>query len=163
MTLKLSSAKSLTAVEAAALTLHRSSAGIDHADVAEKPRVLVAGLTIDILNNEQSTAIGLSAGSEFVPRFAIAHLEAIGGAGATGDTQITIGTSTGGTQIIGATALTGVDGLNDHFLIALATGLTATLTADSTIYVKVTTKDTSAGAGHLVDVYIVGETFVSGT
>jgi len=163
MTIKLSPTKSLTAAEAVALTTHRSSVGTDHADLAEKPRVLVAALAIDTLNNEQSTAIGLSAGSEFVPRYAIAHLEAIGGAGATGDTEITIGTSTGGTQILTATALTGVDGLNDHFLIALATGLTATLTADSTIYCKVTTKDTSAGAGHLVDVYIVGEVFVSGT
>ncbi len=163
MTLRLSLTKNLSAAEAVALTTHRGSVGTDHANLAAKPRVLVAGLTIDVLNNEQSTALGLSAASEFVPRYAIAHLEAIGGAGATGDTQITIGTSAGGTQILGATALTGVDGLNDRYVIALATGLTATLTADSTIYCKVTTKDTTAGAGHLVDVYIVGETFVSGT
>jgi len=163
MSIKLSPAKTLTGVEAVALTTHRTSVGVDHTNLAVKPRVLVAGLTIDVLNNEQSTAIGLSAANEFVPLFAIAHLEAIGGAGATGDTQITIGTSSGGTQILTATALTGLDGLNDHFLIPLGTAVTATLTADSTIYCKVTTKDTSAGAGHLVDVYIVGEVFVSGT
>jgi hypothetical protein len=161
MSIKLSSAKILTATEAVALTTHRTSLGVDHVNLAT--RVRVTGLTINVLNNEQSTAIGGSASNEFVPLFAIAHMEAVGGAGATGDTQITIGTSAGGTQILGATALTGLDGLNDHFLIALGAGLTTTLTTDSTIYCKVTTKDTSAGAGHLVDVYIVGYVFVSGT
>jgi hypothetical protein len=114
------------------------------------------------LNNEQSTAIGGSAASEFVPLWAIAHLEAVGGAGATGDAQITIGTSAGGTQILGATALTTLKDLNDRFVISL-NGLTDTIPANSTIYVKVTTKDTSAGVGHLIDVYLLGETFVSGT
>jgi len=163
MSIKLSPAKTLTGVEAVALTTHRTSVGVDHTNLAVMPRVLVPGLTINILNHELSTAIGLSAGSEFVPRIAIAHMEAISGAGATGDTQITIGTSAAGTQILTATALTGLIALNSHFIIALGTAVTATLTADSTIYCKVTTKDTSAGAGHLLDVYILGEVFVSGT
>jgi len=169
MTIRLSTTKILSGVEATALTTHRTSNGTDHADVvtnttelAQSERVKVAAVAIDTLNDEQSTAIGGSAANEYVPSKIVGHLEAVGGVAATGDAQITVGTSAGGTQILPATPLTGFKDLNDHFEIVIS-GLTDQITADSTLYVKCTTADTTAGAGHLADFYIVGEIVVSGT
>jgi hypothetical protein len=168
MAIRLSLTKVLTAVEADALTTHRTSAGTDHSDVvdgttelAQSERVLVAGLAMDSVN-ELFTAIGGSAANEYVPLKVIVHLEDDNaGAGATGDMQITVGTSSGGTQILGATVTAAMVTLNDRFEIDV-TGLTAAIAADSTLYVKVTTKDTTA-VGYLADVYIEGQIFVSGT
>lgn len=144
-------------------TTHAASSGTDHSAVAVKPRVIVTGCELETLNNEQSTAIGLAAGDEFVPIYAILHLEDVGaGAAAAGDAAITIGTSAGGTQILPATTLTGLNALNERFVIPIA-GLTAAIAANSTIYCKITTADTTAGAGHLLDLYLIGETFTSGT
>jgi len=163
MTIRLSPTKVLTGVEGIALTTHRTSVGTDHANLAAKPRVVVAGCEVETLNNEQSTAIGGSAANEFVPIALIFHMEAVGvGAAANGDVVVTVGITTGGTEILGVTTLTNLIALNTRFVVAL-TGLTATIPADSTIYCKVTTADTTAGAGHLLDCYLIGETFVSGT
>jgi len=167
---RLSAAKNLDAAEAVALTTHRSSAGTDHADVVtnttelgELERIAVTGVHLEILNNEQSTAIGGAAANEFVPRFIIFHMEDVGvGAAANGDAQVTVGITPGGTEILGATALTNLINLNDRFVVAI-TGLTATMPANSTLYVKVTTADTTAGADHLCDAYVLGSVFVSGT
>jgi len=168
MTVRFSTTKNIDTAEATALTTHRTSPGTDHSNVvanttelAPSLRVKVAGLAMDSVN-EVSQAIGGSASDQFVPVKVIAHLEAVGGAGATGDMQITIGTSAGGTQIKGITPLTNLKDLNDHMEIGVA-GLTDSIAADSTIYFKATTKDTTAGAGHLVDLYVVGEMFASGT
>jgi len=58
--------------------------------------------------------------------------------------------------------LTNLISLNQHF-VAVIDGLTSTMLADGTLYVKVTTADTTAGAGHLLDAYILGTIVVSGT
>ena len=163
MTAKLSSAKSLTATEADACITHRSSVGTDHSNVAQKVRVLVAGLEITTGAAEVSAAIGGSAANQFIPVKAICHMEAVTATPASGDAAISIGITTpGGVEIIGATNLTNLIGLNDRFVIAL-TGKTDPIPANSTIYVTVTTGDSTASAGHLVDVYVVGEIVVSGT
>ncbi len=163
MTIRLSATKVVDSVEAVALTTHRGSVGTDHANLAAKPRVTVTGCEVETLNNEQSTAIGGSAANEFVPIYAIFQMEAVGvGAAANGDVEITIGTSAGGTQILGATTLTNLINLNDRFVVVLA-GLTAAIAANSTVYCKITSADTTAGAAHLLDLILVGETFVSGT
>lgn len=185
MSIRLSPTTVLDSVEATALTTHRSSVGTDHANVgvndthvagdgsdhtdvatsttelAQEQRVKVSTLAMDSVN-EVSQAIGGSAANEFVPTEIVVHLEDDGAAGgATGDMQITVGTSAGGTQILGATATTNLDTLNDRFTIAI-TGLTAAIAADSTLYVKATTRDTTA-VGYTCDIYIRGQVFVSGT
>lgn len=126
-------------------------------------RVAVIGCEMETLNNEQSTAIGGNAADEYVPSEVVFHLEDVGaGAAANGDIQVSVGIAPGGTEIQVATALTTLKLLNDHFIIAVD-GLTATIPGNSTIYVKVTTKDTTAGAGHLLDAYVNGTLFLSGT
>jgi len=170
MVIRLSPTKTITSAEAVSLTTHRTSVGTDHANVvtntavlAEDERVLVAGCEMETLNNEQNTAIGGSAANEFVPSEIVFQVEDVGvGAVANGDVEVSCGITTGGTEILPATTLTNLIALNDRF-VAVITGLTATIPADSSLYVKVTTADTTAGAGHLMDAYIKGTIFVSGT
>jgi len=151
MTLRQSPTENFDAAEAAVMTT----------ELAESQRVTVSTLAMDSVN-EVSQAIGGSAANEFVPVYAIVHLEDDGVAGgATGDMAITIGITTGGTQIITATVTTALTTLNDRFKIPFP-GLTATIPANSTIYVKATTRDTTA-VGYTCDVYIQGQIFVSGT
>jgi len=186
MAIRFSPTKVVDSTEAVALTTHRSSDGTDHANVvlgdthrtgsgsdhadvasataelAKEEIVLVSAVAIDTLNDEQSTAIGGSSGNQFKPTYIEFHLEAVGGAGATGDAQITVGTSAGGTQILTATTVTNMKDLNDTFGVSV-TGLLDPIGADSTLYVKCTTADTTAGAGHLMDAHITGEIFPTGT
>jgi len=126
-------------------------------------RVAVIGCEMETLNNEQSTAIGGATANEFVPELIVFHVEDVGvGAAANGDIQVSVGNSSGGTQLLVATALTNLISLNQHYIVAVD-GLTSTMLADGTLYVKVTTADTHAGVGHLLDAYILGTLVVSGT
>lgn len=151
MAVRLSLSEVLTAPKTEAMTV----------ELAERLRVKVSTLAMDSVN-EVSQAIGGLVTDEFVPLKVIVHLEDDGAAGgATGDMAITIGTSAGGTQILTATITTALTTLNDRFEIDI-TGLTTTIPANSTLYVKATTRDTSA-AGYTCDVYIEGSVFVSGT
>lgn len=123
-----------------------------------RKRILIESLAIDTINNEKSVAIGGLATQQFAPLFAIVQMVAVGvGAAATGDTDISIGISAGGTQILTATECTGLIGINTKKVIDLSAVVKPALPASSTVYVKVTTADASAGAGHLANVYIVGE------
>ena len=130
--------------------------------VEGRRKIKVEDLAIDALNDEQTVAIGGSAGSEFCPITAIFHLKAVGAVGATGNTEITIGILAGGTEVLAATTLTGLSVLNDKFIVDLSAIVKAAIAADGDIFVKVTSADTTADAGHLVDVHIIGETFTSG-
>ena len=168
--IRLSPTKVIDAAEAVLLTTHRSSVGTDHADVvaattelAESDRILVAACQMETLNNEQTANIGGLITDEYVPTAIVFHVEAVGvGAAANGDIQVTVGTTPGGVDILPITALTNLISLNDRFTVAI-TGLTDTIPANSDLYVKVTTADTTAGAGHLMDAYFEGTIFVSGT
>lgn len=132
--------------------------------VAGRKRVVATGLHLETVNDEVSVALGGSAADEFCPITAIFHMEDVGvGAAANGDAQVTIGISTGGVQILAGTTLTNLINLNDKFIVDLSVVVKAAIPGDSTIYVKVTSADTTAGADHLADCYIIGETFVSGT
>jgi len=125
---------------------------------AQSVRVRVQNLSVETLNDEQSVAIGGAAGNQFTPHRAVVQMIDVGaGAAANGDMEITIGTASGGTQILTATACTGLIGLNTRFIIDLSAVVKPAIGADSTIYVKVTTADTTAGAGHLADVYLIGD------
>lgn len=130
------------------------------AELDAEERVKVSTLAMDSVN-EVSQAIGGDAADEFVPLYAIVHLEDDGPAvGATGDMQITIGITPGGTEIIGATVTTNLITLNQRFKIPFP-GLTSTMPANSTLYVNATTRDTTA-AGYTCDVYVHGTIFPSG-
>lgn len=162
MAIRLSTTKILDGTEAVALTTHRGSIGTDHLNVAQRPRIVVVGLEAETLNDENTAVMTLAAGDQFVPLMAIFHMEAVGvGAAANGDMHVTMGTSAGGTQLLPDTTLTSLIDLNDRFVVAL-TGLTDPIIGTATIYVKNIQADTTAGAGHLVDIYLIGETFTSG-
>jgi hypothetical protein len=131
------------------------------AELDAEERVQVSTLAMDSVN-EVSQAIGGDAADEFVPLYAIVHLEDVGVAGgATGDMQITVGITPGGTEILGATPTTNLQTLNDRFKIPFS-GLTAAIAANATLYVKATTRDTTA-VGYTCDIYIHGTIFPSGT
>jgi len=131
--------------------------------VGARQMVKVAGLEINTLNNEQHTHIGGSALYQFVPTHVVVHMEAATGTAATGDFHITIGTSTGGTQVLSSTECTGVIAINTKIVIDLTGAVKAAMPCDGAFYVKVTTADTTAAAGHLADAYIFGEIILGGT
>lgn len=127
-------------------------------DAGERLRVRVQNVAINTLNNEKSVALGGVASKQWAPTHAIVQMVDVGaGAAATGDFEITIGITSGGTQILAATACTGVIAINTKLVIDLSAVVKPALPASSTVYVKVTTADSTAGAGHLADVYLVGE------
>lgn len=145
-------------------TLVVDAAGIEAmtTELAESDRVLVAGCQMDALNDEQTANIGGAAADEYVPTAIVFHVEEVVGVAANGDIQVSAGITPGGTEILPATPLLNLISLNDRFTVAI-TGLTDTIPANSDLYVKVTTADTTAGAGHLMDAYFEGTIFVSGT
>lgn len=131
--------------------------------VGARQMVKIAALAMPTLNNEKSTAMGGSASNQFAPTHAVITVNNVGsGAAANGDMQITIGTSTGGTQIASAITCTGLNTINEKLVVDLTGATKAAIPCNSTIYVKVTTADTTAGAGHLADVYLFGEVFAGG-
>ena len=126
-------------------------------------RVHIAGLDITTLGAEASAALTGLAAWEFSPLYAVVQMEAVVGGPPTGDFAISLGITTpGGVEILAATVCTGTIALNDKFLINLV-GHFAPIPGNSTVYATVTTVDTAAAAGTLADIYLVGETFISGT
>lgn len=124
----------------------------------------VASVAIDTLNDEQSVALGGKSTDEFCPSLAVVQVVDVGaGAGAAGDLAISIGITSGGTEILAAKVCTGLIALNTKFIIDLSEIVKPAMPANSTVYVKVTTCDTTAGAGHLADVYLFGQTILSAT
>jgi hypothetical protein len=110
----------------------------------------VTVLDIGTLNDEQSIVLGGDASKHLRPwRFTV-HLHTVAGS-PNGDAQIRIGTSSGGNQILSDTPLTGLDGQHKTFDIDI-TNVQPAITADSTIYVRVTTADTGASANTLCNV-----------
>lgn len=135
-----------------------ASLNVVNATVGARRIVKIEDLAIPTLNNEKSKAVGGSATEQLCPVAAMVHLKAVGtGTAASGDVEISIGTSAGGTQIKTAGAATGLTGLNGKFVFDLTGGLKAAIAGNATFYAKVTTADTTAGAGHLADVYVICE------
>ncbi|MDD5511912.1 MAG: hypothetical protein PHI12_14065 [Dehalococcoidales bacterium] len=119
-------------------------------------RMHVAGLAVDTLNDEKAVAIGGVATKQFAPTCVIARMATVVGAVATGDVEFSVGITPGGTEIMAATVATNLIALNDKVVIPLS-GKSASIPANSTVYVKVTTIDTTAGAGTLANVDVCGE------
>ena len=120
------------------------------ADWLKLEQSTVEDVDIGTLNDVQSVALGGLVITHLSPwRFTL-HLHTLTGA-PSGDAVIRIGTSSGGNQILGDTTLTGFDTLHKTFNVVME-GAAIALTGDSTIFVKVTTADTGAAAGTLVNV-----------
>jgi hypothetical protein len=126
------------------------------ATVGVRLRAQAADLDLQTLNDEVSVALGGAATDKFVPTLLIVDITAITGA-ANGDAEITVGTATGGTQILTATALTGLNALNERISIDLTGATKAAIAGDATIYVKCTTADTGAGTVLTATATIIGE------
>jgi len=121
----------------------------------EKVRVLVEDLDIVTLNDEQSKEIGGVATKQFVPVTAVVHCTGVGGTLA-GDGEITIGITTGGTEILAATVIA-VTTLNDKLVVDLSAVKKAAMGGNAEVFVKVTKADTTGTAGSLANVYLFGE------
>jgi len=124
--------------------------------VPEKVSVLVEGLDAQSVN-EQSTAIGGASTNQFAPTHAIVHLQSIAGTALAGDTDITIGIASAGTEILAQTECTGLINVDDKFIIDLSAVVKPAMPADGTIFVKVVVADTNADDANLFNVTLVGE------
>jgi hypothetical protein len=94
---------------------------------------------------ETTAALSGAAGQDFAPEQITIHLTAVG-APLNGNTAITLGTTTGGTELLPATTLTGLTTLNQTFAIVL-TGAFPAIAGNATLYLNVTSADTGAGTG----------------
>lgn len=102
------------------------------------------GLALRTLNNEVAAALNGTAAKKFIPEGIDFVITALSGAPA-GDAIVTVGTTAGGTQILPATPLTGLNAVGETDPIVL-TGIFPSIAGNATLYVKVTTADTGAGS-----------------
>jgi len=96
-----------------------------------------------------------AATSAFLPKEAVFVVNA-GAAALAGDVTISIGTTPGGAEIMGATQLTGLATAGQQFRIAL-TGLMPAIAGNADLDVTVTIDDTGVGAAATMTGYILGE------
>jgi hypothetical protein len=115
--------------------------------IAEGTRIRAKFTGIDVKALAAYTAVvnGIST-DRFVPTNIIVRLTAVG-APLNGNTQITIGTTAGGTQLLPATTLTGLTTLNHTFSIPITGLIAAAILANATLHTSVTSADTGAGTG----------------
>jgi len=125
-------------------------------NLGDKLRKTVTALDIVTLNDEQSVALGGDALHQWAPVTAVVQITGVGGTIA-GDAQITIGITTGGTEILAATALTGAVTINEMLIIDLSAVAKPAIPANSTVFVKVTSADSTGTAGSLASVHLMGE------
>jgi len=128
-------------------------------NLGDKIRVIVEDIDIVTLNDEQSVALGGPASKEFCPVTAILQCVGVGGTIA-GDGEVTIGITSGGTQILAATASLAVL-VNEKLVVDLSAVKKPAIPANSTIYVKVTKADTTGTAGSLINCVLMGEVIPS--
>ncbi|MBN2258371.1 MAG: hypothetical protein JW704_11210 [Anaerolineaceae bacterium] len=121
----------------------------------KRTKALIAGLDLQTLNDEVSAAIDGDVIEDWVPTKAVVSVTGITGA-ANGDAEITIGTVSGGTQILGATAV-GVSAADERVVIDLSGKVMDKIAGNATLFVKCTTADTGAGTALAVNVAIYGE------
>jgi len=103
-----------------------------------------AGLALRTLNNEVAAVLNGTAAKKFIPEGIDFVVTAITGAPA-GNAIVTVGTTAGGTQILPATSLTGLNAVGETFPVQI-TGILPSIAGTATLYVKCTTADTGAGS-----------------
>jgi len=121
----------------------------------KRTKAEIVGLDLQTLNDEVSAAIDGDVNDDWVPTIAVVSVTGITGA-ANGDAEVTIGTASGGTQILGATAL-GVSAADERVVIDLTGTVMDKIAGNATLFVKCTTADTGAGTALAVTVAIYGE------
>ena len=126
---------------------------VDEAELLADDGFALAAINLKAVA-ETTGVLNGTAAQDFAFEYVIVHCTAVGG-GLNGNVEITIGTSSGGTQVLSATPLTGLNTLNQTFQIAL-TGLFRPVAGNATLYVNVTSADTGAGTG-TADVIIRGK------
>jgi len=126
---------------------------------AEEVISTVLVLPLQTLNHEHSAALDGTALKAFMPRRiqVFCRTATLAGDLPTGDAQITVGTGAGGTQLLPATALTGLNVVGESVEILLA-GIFLAIAGNATLFAKVTTADTKGGA-----CAITADVIVSGT
>jgi hypothetical protein len=164
MTYRISPTVVLTAVEEAALTLHRSSDGKNHADVVSNTAAIAAivddhvschcvALDIKADESEKSAALTGLVGKHFIPTHLVLTVTTnVGALNANG--TINIGTGADGAQIAAAVALTGLTAVGATRIVPLA-AMTQTILGNATLYANVEAADTGAGT-LAIDVWVIG-------
>jgi len=103
---------------------------------------------------QYNAALNGTAGGQFLPKELIFRCTA--GAALNGDVTVTVGTAAGGTQLLVATQLTGLDTADEIFRIPLA-GEMPNILGNATLYCDVTIADTGGGATGTMELWIKGE------
>jgi hypothetical protein len=117
MSVRMSAAVVLTAATAG----HATASGASHSLVQDNT-VKATCVGVDLLSgaSEISAALSGSASKKFKPKRAIIRVTAQTGAGATGNSQVQIGTATGLADIMPATVMTGLQTVGQCFEVNLA-------------------------------------------
>jgi hypothetical protein len=104
--------------------------------------------------SEQSGAINCLVANHFVPTHVVLNVSGTAGA-LNADGTVNIGTSSGGTQIASAVALTGLTAVGATRVVPISGAQTHTVLGNATLYANVEAAETGAGTLTL-DVKIFG-------
>lgn len=137
----------------------------DGADVTDAVNVAAAGALMDIRSyhasldikvdeSEVSAALNGDVSKQFVPTHIVIKVASATAPNADG--TINVGTSTDGSDILSAQALTGLDAAGKVRIVPLAEA-TYNIAGNATLYVNVEAAD--SGTALVVDVYVVGRQF----
>ena len=143
MSVRMSPTVVLTAVAQDAATAHITADGLSHSTV-EDNTVISTHAALDLLNaaSEIDAALSGDVAKKFKPTRAIIRVDTQTGAGATGDSQVQIGTSIAGTDVMAATVMTNLMTVGQCFIVDL-TGVFPDIAGNATLHVKVAVVDTT--------------------
>jgi hypothetical protein len=91
----------------------------------------------------------------FIPTHLTFRLTAAAGAALNGDAIVTVGTSVGGTQILGVTTLPGLTVINTTYSIPITGALAVAIAANATLHCSTTGADSSGGTA-TAELWITG-------
>ncbi len=128
-----------------------------HAAITTNPhgKARAASGAIDMVTPAANPiTLGGTAAQHFLPESLVFYCSA--GAALNGDVTLTVGTSVGGTEIMAAVPLTGLDTASESFRIAL-TGVFPAILGNAALDITVTIGDTGGGATGSMTAYIEGD------
>lgn len=162
--IRVSAVKNVDAVEKLAETTHRSSVGVNHADVVANTAgsdvyndfhivSVCSALDMKVDESEKSDALSGSAAKHFVPTHVILTVAGTSGA-LNSDGTVNVGSTPGGTEIFSGIATTGLTAVGACRFYPI-TAQTHTIFGNATLYCNVETPETGAGTLTL-DARVVG-------
>ena len=155
MSVRMSPTVVLTAAAYDASVAHITADGLSHSTVKENTvKSVHVGLDLLSAASEIDAALSGDTAKKFKPTRAIIRCTAQTGAAATGDSQIQIGTTIAGVDILAATVMTNLKTVGQCFIVNL-TGLYPDIAGDATLHVKTAVKDTT-GTTMLAEVTVEG-------